>query len=286
MKKTGFVLSRIFGTWLAFGGGFLIVAMLPQLLFARRIYLSAGAAASGLVIGLLLLAAGLLLLILPARKRKKAGIPLSKAWFIVPAVFLGIAALTLVLTCSMVHKNPAAPNLTAQQVRDVTPLAEKAGLLKQDWQPDWKKKEAAPAEITDALGGKAWLAVRVPGYESHDPSDVGAPVAWSGARLWLLTSWQEARPRQADMEDVEVLILCRYGLNTVDYGQSKYTPANARYNGSAEYVDIEYLDAATGELLYYERIGGKLPEKATKVPHEKISEEDLARHLRAVLGGK
>ena len=271
-------LLAVLGLWLGFGGVFLLLSMGSVLIVIGRTYREAGPILLGAGVGLLMLALGIWLLAAAHRKAAKNGRPLSKGFRIGAGVFLGIAAIVMVTTYSTVHHNVPAPNLDAAQKADLSLLAEEKGFLALTPSPE--SQEQAPRS------GLPWLAIRLPGYESLEKAE---PVAWSEAWLGTLTGWQRIRPTAQSLDGVEVLVLCRYGLWKASYGkETTLSPGRATslYEGTSEYVKLYYIDLSTGEVFLTETIGTQLPKTAVQTPHYKLSEEDLAAHIRRQLGTK
>ncbi|MBQ6229753.1 MAG: hypothetical protein IJJ74_01410 [Eubacterium sp.] len=282
MKKGGYVAKLIIAMYMFIGGVFLALTMIMPILKSEHYYISKGVAIGCFIGGVALVALALMLMILPRKKFAAAGYPLSKGWTITPIIILVIFIGVTYLAISKSTEYPPAPLLNDKQTEDLKAVAKAAGIFDTKWVEGQGIPEInPPANGRTQIRDKSWICLRLADYSEGVADKVEArPIAWSGARIYSITNWAVAKPTAADMEELDMVILCRYGLWKENYG--KYSTGAGGYTGTSEYVDIEFIDAKTGEMILNERYGHELPKSATSVPHYTVDDKQLAEHLKTV----
>ena len=284
MKKGGYVAKLIIAMYMFIGGCFLSLTMIMPVLKSEHYYVSKGVAIGCLIGGVALIALALMLVILPRRKFAKAGYPLSKAWIITPVIILVIVVGVTALAFSKAIENSPAPVLNDKQTTDLMALARSSGILDIEWVEGQGIPEInPPANGRTQIRDKTWVCFRLTDYSDGVINMAEArPIAWSGARIYSITNWAVAKPIASDMEELDMVIFCRYGLWKESYGKANTGVNTGGYTGTSEFVDIEFIDAKTGEMILNERYGHELPKSSTSVPHYTVDDKQLAEHLRAV----
>ncbi|MBR6484524.1 MAG: hypothetical protein IKT14_05850 [Clostridiales bacterium] len=257
------VLKFFFGGWILTGGIMMIIMMLPHFIYANRSYIEPARSIIVAVVGIVFILIGLRLTFGVYKKRIKNGIPVKKALFIIPAVFLAISLITILASFGTVKNSYKPVGLKEAQSKDMDKLLDVEDLVS-DISLDVVGDEPSSTET--------WVAVRIPGYE--EGGDYPSAVAWSDAQWFAIGSWMDAKPVKKDIDDLDVIVLCRYEITSASY--SNTTGGGGGGTGTSEMVYLYFVNAETNEVYRTERMGHELPSSVTSVPHYEVTADDLA----------